>query len=600
MKKIAIMGLGALAACTAALTGCNKSGGEDFAANVDLVPVQVSQDKWSFVDADGNIKFEDEFKERPSLAYNGYFSKENNGKYDVYKLDGDKYKEVGDLAGLYSVGYYEEGLIPVSFPKERITVYDESGKKKFEVSPVNGKEVTETNAAYSDGLLVFELEDGKKGYLDKNGKVAIKATYDRAEDFSEGLAVVGVNDEEKNEMRYSVIDKKGETVFKIKDEQSPSDGFANGYLIVRDNERDVLYNTKGEVTRFPAKIKRISEVAGKNVVFTSEDNEMGVADMEGNIIIRPKYTQILSDGNDGFIAWDGDESLLLNAKGEQQQKLDYEMTLPYGKFGFFGKDGSRICQFDKEGKLKCKADFYDVNLFSRSASYGVRSDYFDTNGVATTIAGLVDGSKVGTYTLGAKASTVLAGESARDYGYRSQVSLDKLSSEGYRYEIKGQGLFTQTIATSDWNSYTYEYTYSWNPDSKLGLVLLEIDTRSEWGKSGYDALVSAFKSKGFSVAKEGYANDANAAMLTKGSVAVLLFAEPKSRDGLVYVMDKNLEEVSQFYTMMMDQISKEKSQSYKEAETAVENYEVEPDYYGEEAWVEVEETPAEAPADYAW
>lgn len=154
MKKFKALAVCAVILGPSVFISCGGGAGEDI-SKVDLIPVQTTKEKWSLLAKDGSIKFEDEFKTMPSLVYNGIFSTSREGKYTIFKIDGDKYSEVGDLSGLYSAGYYEDGLIPVTFPKERISVYDGKGKKKFDLTPVNDQEVVMAGAGYSEGLLWF-------------------------------------------------------------------------------------------------------------------------------------------------------------------------------------------------------------------------------------------------------------------------------------------------------------------------------------------------------------------------------------------------------------------------------------------------------------
>lgn len=45
-------------------------------------------------------------------------------------------------------------------------------------------------SAYSEGLACVRTKSGKYGYIDKKGKMVIKAKYDDAYSFSDGLAKV--------------------------------------------------------------------------------------------------------------------------------------------------------------------------------------------------------------------------------------------------------------------------------------------------------------------------------------------------------------------------------------------------------------------------
>ena len=63
---------------------------------------------------------------------------------------------------------------------------------------------------FSQNLMPFKGENGKWGYKDKEGHVVIKASYDRAYEFSEGFGIVQKND------LFGYIDTKGKEISGIK------------------------------------------------------------------------------------------------------------------------------------------------------------------------------------------------------------------------------------------------------------------------------------------------------------------------------------------------------------------------------------------------
>lgn len=60
---------------------------------------------------------------------------------------------------------------------------------------------------FSEGLAAVE-NDGKYGYVDKSGEMAVAPRFDCATEFSEGLAAVEINDE------WGFIDKSGTFIIK--------------------------------------------------------------------------------------------------------------------------------------------------------------------------------------------------------------------------------------------------------------------------------------------------------------------------------------------------------------------------------------------------
>lgn len=285
------------------LWSCGSGSSADNYANIDYLPVQISNDgNWSFYAPDGTVKFTDEFKQRPTVVYNGYFSVKEGDGYSFYKVNGDKLELVKDAEGLKDVGYMEEGLVPMTFPKERIAVYNGDGEKKFTLEPVKGKEITSCAGGFSEGMMVVEDEDGNEGYVNTKGEMAIALKYTSASPFFEGLAVVAAKGKE-DETKYMVIDKKGETVFTIRNGMEPYNRrFYKGKLVVKDaNDRIVFLDTKGEVVfKCPAKVIGIGGYNDKYIVFRTEDSEWGLMDFEGNTTIRPKYNSLVIIDTDKF------------------------------------------------------------------------------------------------------------------------------------------------------------------------------------------------------------------------------------------------------------------------------------------------------------
>ena len=61
---------------------------------------------------------------------------------------------------------------------------------------------------YNDGLAVV-LKDGKYGYIDTKGKIAIDFQYYNTHGFSEGLAMI------YNNGKYAFIDKNGNIAYEL-------------------------------------------------------------------------------------------------------------------------------------------------------------------------------------------------------------------------------------------------------------------------------------------------------------------------------------------------------------------------------------------------
>lgn len=96
----------------------------------------------------------------------------------------------------------------------------------------------EKNNLFNDDRLRFK-EDGKYGYIDTSGKIAIDAKYKNAGSFSEGLAPV------KEDEKWGYIDKNGDV--KIDYKYDSADEFNKyGYAVVTEDKKKGIINKDGE------------------------------------------------------------------------------------------------------------------------------------------------------------------------------------------------------------------------------------------------------------------------------------------------------------------------------------------------------------------
>lgn len=590
--KISKCILAAVIATTAlAMGSCSSSGGDSLVDRIDYLAVRESDNSdWGFYSPDGEIKFADEFKNRPSSVVEGYFSVKENDGYSLYKF-GDKLEVVKDAEGLRSIGYMVDGLIPVTVPKERISVIDGSGEKKFTLDPIGGKEIVSAAAGFCDGLLMVKTEEGNYGFVNTKGEVAIKPKYSEANNFSEGYALVGTYNKDKDETTFMVIDKKGETVFTLRKGMKPNaEMFNSGLLAVRDsNDRIVFLDTKGEeVFKCPSKVKHVRDYDNKYIVFIGDDYKDGVLDFEGNTVIRPKYEsiQIISTGS--FLASQEDRAVVLNADGEETLRIDdYESVSWVGKFGYLAEERRTKCFLDKEGKPVKNAEFYRVNI-DPSADAFLNSDYFNTEAVVKDVCSLITDKGVDKYVIGEGPGAHFSNPA--DYTYRSQVLIDDLSKQGYRYSISVYAEFNMSMAdySYNFNGYDYQRNDYWREGCELYSMRFSISTETDWGNSGSEAIVSQLKDNGFKIAAQTEKGTSTyAALLTKGDLIVLVNSEKGSTSGNVAVAKSEPSLIDNIKSNI-DYVNRTEKRSSEEEEEASEDYD-----YADSCAVEVEEVVAE-------
>ncbi|ACT00279.1 WG repeat-containing protein [Paenibacillus sp. JDR-2] len=232
----------------------------------------------------------------------------------------------------------------------------------------------------SEETILYPVQvDGKWGYINKAGKIAIEPIYTLAEDFHEGVAVVQVKDEskssedgeEQNNVKVGVIDSAGKMI--VKPEYSAistfSDGVAGAIKLDEDTyslEYFVL-NTKGKVvSTLPEDMNIVSMLLIGNNMPTQSD---------GLILVQDEPTEMY-----GYI----------NSRGKMIIPYQYEQAYSFSDGLALVMKDKHYQYIDKTGKVIIDASKYvNGNSFSEGlAAVAVKNSetsaalygYIDTKG----------------------------------------------------------------------------------------------------------------------------------------------------------------------------------------------------------------------------
>lgn len=555
--------------------GSTKSG----IAATSLIPVSTDGKTWGFVNQEGKVVAPGAFSEAPSLPYNGYFIVAEPGGYSLYKLIGKdgKYEAVAGMSGFESIGYFADGLIPATLPEGKIRLYDGNGKMKFELDSFEGEEIEAVDAGYSDGRLMFLTSSGKIGFFDTEGNVAVRPDYKTATQFSDGIALVAKT-ADPSDIQYIAIDKQGNELFRLGKGETPvvdhlMKAVSNGYILANSDTRTRIYNKKGEMTQMPSRIQSLERTDGKYMIFRAKDGKAGVADMKGEIVVEPTYGYIWFNGgyasymappeSSGFIAMESmdneadSKSYLISNKGKIEETYPYRWIDTFGKFGYFATldDGNGTILVDKKGKQKGDAVFKEING-RISLEKAVHSDFNNLDGVAKDMAAYVNEFSIGPYALGATPYQVMGDDAEpRDHLYQIAISLTGLNTSNGKFTTGAYGYFSENMGGSEWSPYSESYYYYWNYDSRLVKVDLNFIVTKGWGEKGAQALIRAFKDKGYTVEKQGYCGGMPAALLVNGDIAVLLTTNGDGSGGTISVVDKSLSGAYKYYSELRNEIN---------------------------------------------
>lgn len=527
-----------------ALTSCSSGSDEQ---TIDLLPVMTSQEgKWSMIDNEGNIVYDNEFEQTPTMAINGFFSvKENNG-YTLYKTGGKNPEAVEGCENLRAVGIMADGLVPIVRPNKRIEIVNKNGVTKFELSPIGNAEIDACHECFSDGRLMISTSESKVGYIDKNGENVIPCIYDSGSPFENGHAIVGMRSKRNpSEERYYLIDTSGNELFEIKQNFSVPVMFY-GYIRTNDRERYILIDMDGEEHKLSSKVKFLKEMRDDLIIYGDENGNCGLTNLDGDIIIRAKYETLQFALNGDLIAMkesDSHEMLILNTDGEEKQTVDMDDIHVIPGFGYIGVEGNVCTIIDDNFKETSKEEFYFRSDIRYSGT--IQSDYVNyelaADGLVNHILDNGTGVKEGKF--GQNTETLLTDEVPTYYTYRKDYRFD-IANVNTRVSMKGKLLFTDNMATHDFEG--GHFRYIWDANSKVGKILLSMECLKGWNLPGHTALVGSMKNKGFTVVKEGMIetgtgykhNYGLCALMKKGNViAVVVGLE---EDAKILLISKNI------------------------------------------------------------
>lgn len=516
------------------LTACNGDGDK-----VELMPVKTSRNgNWSMLSADGKIKYDAEFKNEPSICYNGIFSVPNDdGTYTLYDAQGESPKEVPGCDSLYQAGSMSEGVIPITRKGKHIELVNKKGETIATLDKCDGQQITRCFPSISSGLLGVEVVGRKCGFVNKKGETVVKPKYQIASSFTDGYAAVGTRDDNGNE-KYQIIDTEGKTVVSVKDKYTPVTAMLKGYMVLEDPEtkRYCMMDKEGNITKLPDKVEEYVYFNGKYMIFKC-DNQYGAVDTKGEIVIRAKYYKLKLFEDDSFWAQKDSDSgfVKLNTKGETIAEIDHTFISDYFPgFGFFGKDGKTWNLIDDNGKTVGNEDFYDVSEKTTCCGM-VESDYFDFQAIADEAVEYVTSNKL---KFGEKPQNVFS-DVTPDYSYANdEAAMQSESTEGYKYTRSVYARSSKPMA--QWDTSGYE----WNPASVFDMYSVDIKTEKKDGltRDEFDTIVKSLESKGFKKIKDGVSTRSDAvcvSLLAKGDTAASVMMGIGNQNFTIIVFPKS-------------------------------------------------------------
>ena len=377
------------------------------------IPVQLKIDgNWSLLDIEtGAILFEGEFKKTPSVVTEGVFTTRNDkGEIFYNKIEDEKvFKQI---AGPFkSASLMNQGLAIVCKSESHLSAINDKGEDVFTLDPQDGIVIKQAGQCI-DGLIKFEDENHLWGFLDKNGKIAIKPQFDYVDDFHNGLARATMHSDNKD--KFVIINNSGEVESEI--DKGLVGHLGNGIVAYSDNKKEFGVLKIGKVVekKISASSKfEIISVQNDDIFYASE-NSWGLLNEDGEIVIRAKYEFLTRLDGETFLGIKKDgkdvEYEILNAKGEVVKKDEIDSRI-YGAFNLHSngrvmlKDGKEFQLINAKGEnvgnnpVKEWGGVNDIIRIESNMSALVESDYFDWAKIDEMIESIKSGSLSG-FTVG--------------------------------------------------------------------------------------------------------------------------------------------------------------------------------------------------------
>lgn len=253
----------------------------------DLAPVRISR-KWGYIDTAGHMKIELRFQ---------------------------------------AAAEFHEGLA-------RVHLWDRITTGRGEYTSANAPEYVFRlpEDDYSDMPCCFAI-GGHFGFIDKTGTLVIPATFFIAQDFSQGLAAVRV--EETPTSKFGYIDRAGRFAISPRFNQAApfSEGLASVEVsgqVVGNRVENIAYgfiDQTGQLVIAAAYQLAGSFSEGLARVAISFGEGMGFIDRNGKIVIAPRFVTA-RDFSDGLAIVCGDPCTYIDHRGQETMK-DIRATWPF-------------------------------------------------------------------------------------------------------------------------------------------------------------------------------------------------------------------------------------------------------------------------------
>lgn len=270
--------------------------------------------------------------------------------------------------------YFREGLAIVISPENRVGFIDKTGKYKIPAQYIS--------ATYFSGGLAFVVpEGGFPTCIDKEGNVkfSLKDVFS-ADQFFDGIALFSVVDKEKlkkdkyhnqeDNLKWGWINTSGEVIIPAQFEKANQ--FSEGLALVQKDGKWGYINKKGEMV-IPPKFEDAGDFFSDRAFVQEEENGLyGYINRKGKYVIAPQFRKAKPFSNGlAIVEIDWQEPKCIDRTGKVMfDAISYDndfISLDIENFSSnlasFRYYRDKIGYIDREGKVVIKPNFRRITPF---------------------------------------------------------------------------------------------------------------------------------------------------------------------------------------------------------------------------------------------
>lgn len=268
---------------------------------------------YGFINAQGKFAIKPQYKRVASFSCGWCLVVEQEGEKYEYKFIDKNNKK--------ATGFNEDYLSDYHFYYDRLNFRkdDKYGKYDNKFNIVVDAEYSSLGSTADNGLSSFRKEfDGEAGYIDQNGKVAIKEQFYGAGAFADGIAVASIKENDK--LKRGIINGKGK------------------FLVEPQTDYGFINLGEGRVSFFK---------------YDADEYKYGLMDKNGNVVIEPKYDYIYAFSC-GLAMVEKDHKYgFINTKGQEVLAPEYEGATDFVEdMAWVLKDeNAKVQLINKHGKV---------------------------------------------------------------------------------------------------------------------------------------------------------------------------------------------------------------------------------------------------------